>query len=170
MGEPVGIEHTDRSDGLFREWRTRVHRMQIAHYDAATRLERLNLIFGVPVVVLSTTVGTTIFAGLQQSTSWALQLATGLCSVIAAVLASLQTFLRFGERASQHRLAGARYSTLKTELETVATFGLKDDSEVTEKFLRDFRGRWASLNEDSPTVPERIHTRALEKLESRRHD
>lgn len=54
---------------LLREWPLRVYRMQMAHYDAAIHFERLHLLLGIPVIVLSTVVGTAIFASLQTLNS-----------------------------------------------------------------------------------------------------
>jgi hypothetical protein len=38
--------------------------------------------------------------------------------VLAAVLASLQTFLRFGERAEKHRAAAERWASIRREIDT----------------------------------------------------
>jgi type III secretory pathway component EscS len=151
------------TDALLAQWRMRVHRMQLAHYDMSTYLDRLNFIFGGPVIALSTIVGTTIFATLEQSANKSLQLAVGLLSVAAAVLASLQTFLRFAERATQHRIAGARYASLKAELEARLVLGpLSGESFV--HFVDAYRIRLAQVHEESPAVPDRIYRRATAKL------
>ncbi|MFN2517260.1 MAG: hypothetical protein ABR556_13715, partial [Pyrinomonadaceae bacterium] len=60
----------------------------------------LNYIVGVPAVIFSSVVGTTIFAGLEKNSPKAPLVA--LASILAAVLAGLQTFLRLSERAAQH--------------------------------------------------------------------
>jgi hypothetical protein len=67
---------------------------------------RLNYLLGVPVVVLTTFVGTSVFATLQEDVNTSLRILVGAVSVFAAVLASLQTFLRYPERAEKHRIAG----------------------------------------------------------------
>src|SRR5207248_3345936 len=46
-----------------------------------------------------------------------LQITTGIASVVAAVLAALQTFLGLSDRAEKHRLAGAKYGALGRQLE-----------------------------------------------------
>ncbi len=79
-------------EALTAEWRVRVNRMKNAHYRAATLFERIHLYLGVPVIVLSSIVGTAVFA-------------------------SLQTFLRYSERADKHRIAGAKYGALNVDLE-----------------------------------------------------
>ena len=77
---------------LLREWSARAGASADAHYELCTRLSRSNLRFGVPVVVLTTFVGTTVFATLSHHVNVALRIAVGMISVLAAVLASLQSF------------------------------------------------------------------------------
>lgn len=152
-------------DELIRTWHYRVCRIQFAHYDAATHFERLNLVLGIPVIILSTVVGTTVFATLaESSTSIRTQLLVGLMSVLAAVLASLQTFLRFSERAEKHRACGAKYAGLKAELEIVQALP-RETSEMKE-FLESFCARWGALHSESPTIPDRIYAKATAKVES----
>ena len=90
---------------LIGHWRLRVHRMQIAHYDSEAYFGRLHLYLGLPVIALSTIVGTSVFASLQESTQKdsRLQITIGLLSVAAAVLSGLQTFLGYAERAEKQR-------------------------------------------------------------------
>jgi hypothetical protein len=72
---------------------------------------------GVPVVVLTTFIGTSVFATLQDDISTGLKIFVGVISVTAAVLASLQTFLRFGERSEKHRVAGESWAALRREID-----------------------------------------------------
>ena len=69
----------------------------------------------------STVVGTAVFITLEHDNiePW-VKVAVGLTSVLAAVLAGLQTWLAFGERADKHRLFGARYGAYRTRLQVIA--------------------------------------------------
>jgi len=153
------------SDELIHEWHMRVYGMQTAHYDAATHLERLNLSFGIPVIILSTIVGTTIFATVAKTGSIRTQIIVGLFSVAAAVLASLQTFLRYSERAEKHRVAGTKYASLKAELEMISVVRPATDQQMKE-FLDAFRVKWTTVREESPTVPRRIFAKTTARLKS----
>src|SRR6185369_2622736 len=95
----------------------RVSITQRAHYLSADHFGRRKYWLGIPAVVLSTLVGTAVFASLQKQPEFWLQIAIGLASVLAAVLAGLQTFLGYTERAEKHRIAGAKYGALGRELE-----------------------------------------------------
>src|SRR5947208_16432385 len=96
----------DAHDALVRDWHNRAAAAQHAHYLLAHRLRRRNLGLGIPAVVFSTVVGTSLFATLtRQNVNTTLRVVIGSVGVLAAVAAALQTFLRFGERGSAHRTA-----------------------------------------------------------------
>ena len=100
---------------LLEDWHKRVYAAQSAHYAAADLFRLLNYIVGIPAIVLSSIVGTAIFAGLQRDSPRTLMVA--FASILAAVLAGLQTFLRFPERASQHATAAHWYSAIRRDIE-----------------------------------------------------
>jgi conflict system pore-forming effector with SLATT domain len=99
------------------DWERRSAAAAEVHFQTAEYLGRWNLFLGIPVVVLSAIVGTGVFATLQRDVNIGIRIAAGVTSVIAAVLASVQTFLRFGARAEQHRVAAERWSAIRREIE-----------------------------------------------------
>ena len=70
-----------------------------------------------PAVVFSSIVGTALFAGLEHDSPRTLAVASA--SILAAVLAGLQTFLRFPERAAQHATAADWYSAIRRDIEEI---------------------------------------------------
>jgi hypothetical protein len=140
---------------LVEEWLSRVDRMKDAHYSAATVLQRSHMYLGLPSAILSAVVGAAVFASLSGTDSVAMKVATGLVSLLAAVLAGLQTFLRHAERAEQHRVAGAKYGALKSELQLLQTF-LPTDPTKVETRLEVVRRRWDQIREKSPAIPSRL--------------
>jgi hypothetical protein len=115
------LSETDanRTKGLLVEWWVRADTVQRAHYLSAEHFKGRSLQLGVPSVVLSLFVGTSVFASLQSKPNIYLQITVGFCSVLAAVLAGLQTFLGYGDRAEKHRMAGAKYGAICRELEAL---------------------------------------------------
>src|SRR5947208_10376766 len=90
----------DAHDALVQDWHNRAAAAQHAHYLLAHRLRRRNLGLGIPAVVFSSIVGTSLFATLtRENVNTSLRILIGCISVLAAVAAALQTFLRFAERA-----------------------------------------------------------------------
>ena len=115
------------------DWYVRADRVQKAHYLSAEHFKRRSLQLGVPTVVLSLFVGTSVFASLQSKPDFSLQICVGLCSVLAAVLAGLQTFFGYSERAEKHRLAGARYGAIGRELEVIRASETEPEPKVVER-------------------------------------
>jgi hypothetical protein len=106
----------DATDALVRDWHNRAAAAQHAHYLLAHRLRRRNLGLGIPAVVFSSIVGTSLFASLtRDSVNISLRVLIGCISVLAAVAAALQTFLRFAERAAQHVTAADWYAAIRRD-------------------------------------------------------
>jgi hypothetical protein len=153
---------TPRVLHLLREWSLRAAASAEAHYAIAARLGRYNVVLGVPVVVLSTFVGTSVFASIGSSVGTALRVVVGSVSVGAAVLASLQTFLRFAERAEKHRAAAEAWAAVRREIAEMlalhpnylATRGDPKD------YLDDLRRRMDRIAAQSPEMGDRAWSRA----------
>ena len=134
---------------LIQLWQFRNHRVQLAHYECARRFERFHLWLGLPAVALSTFVGTAVFSTLEKSADIKFQIGVGLLSVTAAVLTVLQTFLRYGELAEKHRLAGARFANLKHRIELLMT--LPAEADIRSQ-LATIEETWAKVREESPSL------------------
>ncbi len=130
---------------LINDWNFRVYRMHLDHFKTAEHFRRLHQLLGVPVVALSVFVGTTIFVNIQeQSHSITAQIIAGMLSVLAVVLASLQTFYKYSERATEHHVAGANYAGLRIELQKLSAF-LPLENQKLDEIFESFRMRWVSL-------------------------
>jgi hypothetical protein len=165
MGESEGEAHhrgkmpspwTPTVLQLLREWGARAGASSDTHYANASRLSRANVRFGVPVVALTTLVGTSVFATLQHSVSLGLRVAVGMVSVLAAVLASLQTFLRFGERAEKHRAAAEAWASLRREIDEMVALhpNYLASRGDPKQYLDDLRRRMAEIAQQSPEMGE----------------
>ena len=101
-----------------------VLRVAYAHKIAAEALSKRHVWFGVPVVVLTTIVGTTAFATLNDAggTHIWIGVFTGVLSVAAAVLAALQTFFSFADNAKGHAIASSKLFELWAWNATVAYY------------------------------------------------
>jgi len=153
---------------LLREWHDRAAVSQQAHFVIATRLTRYNIWLGIPVVALATFVGTSVFATLQKDVGTSLRILVGLVSVIAAVLASLQTFLRFQERGEKHRSAAEHWSAIRREiLQMLAVHPdyLPDNSDP-KAHLDQLRKEMDRISAQSLEIGERDWSRARQTLET----
>lgn len=138
------------------EWYRRVAVTQVAHYLSADHFGARRYWLGIPAIVLSTLVGTSVFATIQKQPELWLQIVVGLASVAAALLASLQTFLGYSERAEKHRLAGAKYGALGRTLEQLRASETLPSTEVIDGV----RKRLDDLAIESPNNPLPIYRKA----------
>ena len=136
---------------LLADWHRRVRESQFAHYNAAKPLGRTNYLLGVPVTILSTLVGTSLFA-THEANAPNFRLAIGFVSVTAAILASMQTFLRFSERAEKHRAVAARYGSLRRDIEALQAGGAPYD----QAKLDSLKEKLNSISEEAPEISERV--------------
>jgi len=144
------------SERVILDWYTRVVNTQRAHYLSADYFQSRKYWLGIPAVILSTLVGTSVFATVQNQPQLWLQIAVGLASVLAALLASLQTFLGYSERAEKHRIAGAKYGALGRELEQIRAFG----PPISPEEMSSVRMRLDNLAVESPNNSVSIYKKA----------
>ena len=111
------VPWTPKMEQLLEEWHARVYAAQAAYYEVAEQLRRRNYQLGIPVVIVSSVVGTAVFADLGQDSTY--KWVVGSISLAAAVLASLQTFLKFGENATLHGAAADWFSAIRRDIEQV---------------------------------------------------
>jgi conflict system pore-forming effector with SLATT domain len=161
--EPVSPLSKTVVDRL-RDWESRASAAAEVHFQVAEDLSKWNISLGIPVVVLSAIVGTGVFATLTQNVDAGIRIAAGTISVIAAVLASVQTFLRFGERSERHRHAAERWSAIRREIEKARALPPEQVGDP-KQLLDDVQARMDEAGDKSPAMPNRRWARALAKRE-----
>lgn len=149
---------------LLRTWLTGLRIRHSAHYQSAVRCERGARMMGIPAAILSTAVGTSIFAGMLDDVTW--KIMSGLLSFTAAVLASIQTVLKLPELAAQHKGAAQKYGRLRRRVEVLLA-AEHPDEKVTAKALGDIQDEWDTIDEQSPNIPQKVYDKADKEI--RRH-
>lgn len=140
-------------------WLRRARESQFAHYGAAKRLGNYGRVFGVPVIVITAIVGASAFASiLAQTVPLSAKLIAGLCSLVATVLSSLQTFFKFSERSEKHRIFGAKFGAIRRELEV-----LRIQTQIKSADLTVLRTKLDKLAEEAPNVDASIFSRKISK-------
>jgi len=149
-------------DELILAWLRRARESQLGHYDMATMLERRSYWLGVPVIVISGIVGTSVFASIAADVvSVEAKLLVGAASVVAAILSSLQTFFKFAERAEKHKTFGARYGAIRRELEAMHAGGTAAHEPNYIGVLRDKLDR---LGQEAPAVSMAVHAQVMKAM------
>jgi len=149
---------------LLEEWNERVTLEQRAHYEASLLFGARKLRIGVPSVILSTIVGTAVFASLSEAeVSVVLRVITGTLSVVAAILAALQTFLGYSERGANHQRARTEYGKIRRTIEQLL---VGDHSTSLSQEITDVREQIDAADEKAPDVPNRAWKKAKAALEA----
>jgi hypothetical protein len=107
---------TAETEALLQDWRNRVYASQSAYYMETERLRRWHYLLGISVVIVSTVVGTTMFASKTEHPLVPLWV-SGAVSALAAILAALQTFFRLAESAAAHGFAADWYAAIRRDIE-----------------------------------------------------
>jgi len=158
------IEWNESIEDLYDSWYRRVAAAEHGHRVMADRMRRRHLLLGIPVVILTTLVGTSAFASINKAHGDSIQnigfdpdkvlFLVGTISVLAAVLSSLQTFMRYATRAEGHRIAALRYETLRRDMAT--TLALPREARgQPDRSLDSVRQRMDRYAKESPTIGER---------------
>ena len=149
---------------LINQWHWGLGNSHRAHYEAATYYERLHLWFGVPTVVLSAILGTTVFESLQHADVAWIKTLMAVLSVSMIALTSLQTFFKYSERAERHKTAAVQIGEVRRELEQKLQFG-----PIDEAFVKAIREKWDAADRQAPTFPPGLYERvqALRKAQEK---
>jgi hypothetical protein len=152
---------TPKMDELLQDWRNRVYAAQSAYYETAEKLHRQNYWLGIPVIVVSSVVGTAIFA--DWSKDGTLKWIVGSVSIAAAILASLQTFLKFGENATLHGNAADWFAAIRRDIDQLLALPaeLRGHPKHT---LDNLRQEINKAGQKSPELSERLWRRTARRF------
>lgn len=131
---------------LTNDWWNRLREAQGSHYLAANVYRNLHFALGALVITSSTVVLSFTFAGTPSRI-------LGWLGVIAAVGASIQTFMQPIDMSEKHRIAGAQFSALRRDLEQIEAAQRDCRLTDTESQLDSVRRKWESLLRTVPVLP-----------------
>jgi hypothetical protein len=146
-------------DQLLSGWLIHSHKARDRHDLASRTYARGQYALGIPALVVSTIVGTSLFSALASKEVPGLWV--GLLSIAAAVLTAVQTFMDFGGRSDKHRIAAVKYKASIRAIEYLLMRLSKSDA-VTDEELLDLRTQLDNLEESAPVVMPKIYD-AVEK-------
>ena len=162
--DSLEIEWDDPIEDLFESWHRRVAAAEQGHRLMADRMRGRHLMLGISVVILTTLIGTSAFAAISKAHGDsitflgvdpdAVLVIVGSVSVLAAILSSLQTFLRYATRAEGHRIAALRYESLRRDMATTLALPRAARGQP-DRDLDSARQRMDRYAKESPTIGER---------------
>lgn len=140
-----------------------------AHYIAAEVYAKRHRAVGIPSVIFSTIVATSVFSTLNDSVDIRIRILTGVVALLAAILAALQAFLGYGDRAEKHRSAGARYGKVRRDIDIfllkLKANGFANDAEAINA-LQQIGDEMGVLAADNPNLTEPIYQQARREFAS----
>ena len=134
---------------LLNGWLIHAHKGRDRHDSAARRYTSYRYWLGVPTLIISTIVGTSVFSALTSQVSPPLWVA--ILSVSAAVLTALQTFLDFATRADRHRATAVKYKAVIREIEQHIII-CDDGKEPDPVLISGIRTKLDNLEEEAPVI------------------
>ncbi|HEY3419827.1 MAG TPA: SLATT domain-containing protein [Methanomassiliicoccales archaeon] len=143
------LEKSDEMQ-LVHSWLKGVKIQQIGHLRAAAYYEHMGFVLGFIVTILTVIIGSSAFVSLSSAKNDALLIVTGIISIVAAILAALQTFLKFPEIAGKHQTAGLRYGKLRHHIDEIIV--CVASSEELKKELKSIRNEWDQIDEEMPPL------------------
>lgn len=148
---------------LLENWHRRVRLSQVAHYEAAKRVQWIHYVLGIQAVIIPTIVGTALFALLDKRISTSVLIILGILCIFSGIVSALQTFFRFDSCAELYLTAAGRYGTIRREIELhllVSDLSEAKVKTVTERIV----SQLDAIEQESPTVPHAVWRRVEEKL------
>lgn len=136
---------------LVLSWLRRARESQLAHYTMADILSKRGRMLGIPVIILSSVVGTSAFISIATELipNWS-KILVGVVSIAIAILSSLQTFFGYSDRAEKHRNSAARFGSVRRKFENI--FASREGG-ISEENVEDLRQELDHLAQESLNVP-----------------
>lgn len=140
------------------------------HYLTAARKAAYHRWLGVPSVVITAITGTAVCATIEQNPGkdpiWPIVIGTALLT--AAVLSSLQTFVRFSEEAERSTVAARRNNDSRRRLEIMEMQYTESSPDARAMALEALDGIlpiFTKVAEESPTIPDKLYQQAVREYE-----
>jgi hypothetical protein len=152
------------ADTFLDQWALGLRIGHRAHFEAAKHYERLHLTIGIPTVVISALMGTTVFANFEYSSHPGIKMTLAMLSVLMIVFSSLQAFFRYAERSERYRTAAIQLGEVRRELEELLALTAKGT--LDRAAIDTLRKKWDSVDRQAPTIPTRIYVRVSELIRS----
>jgi hypothetical protein len=144
--------------------------MSNAHYDMAEIYRLRHRRFGIVVVAVTSIAGAAALVSLAKLANPSFENLTkigiALLSLLATVLAALQTFLGFSDLQNQHKRSGDGYSIARREIESLVMKYPNATGVTGEKGTNEFdsvKKILDDLDNTSPTIPDTVYNRAAAK-------
>lgn len=135
-------------------WHKRASQVQDAHYDSGSLCNKWFNVLGLSVVVLSALLGSLeviVPVDNIKHPEMAKNI-SGVISLLVAILAGIQMYLKLGQRSELHRMAGAHYGEIKRSLETINIICEDSEQKAIQEVNR-IEKKMDAYAKESPEIP-----------------
>lgn len=172
-GREEKLEQETTFEQMLDRWYRDILTLELQHIKASAHLKKRSQALGIPVIVLSTVIGTAAFTSLSEEVVHpAFKVLLGTLGVLSAVLIALQTNLNLAEKAAQHKVAADGFEVLKDELEAIGIS--RDEAQLAEFCKSSYPSRKQALLEGTDVISEdirkEVENEVTERMETRQAD
>lgn len=144
---------------LLEKWHERVRESQAAHYETSKYYSKLNTKLGVTIIILTSIVSSSFVSEIDVIGPMNINFVYGIASVLSVIFASLQTFYKYNEKAEKHRSSGAKYGSIRRDIE-IAIHLINSNLSNEKELAIPIKEKINTISESSPEIPEKIWLRA----------
>ncbi len=143
-------------DRLLHDWQNRALLGLFAYNRAATRCRLWNARLGLLVATLTAVVGTSVFATLHENVSLPARIGVGLLSLLATVLAGVQTYAELPQAITEYEKAARRFGAVRREIEEARLLLNNLDEAEVFALVANLRCGLDRVADESPNAPGRL--------------
>lgn len=137
-------------------WHKRAAQVQDAHYDSGSLCNKWFNILGLSVVVLSALLGSIeVIIPVDKINPEIAKNVSGVISLLVAILAGIQMYLKLGQRSELHRMTGAHYGEVKRSLETINITCEESEKKAIEE-VNKIEKKMDTYAKESPEIPHKV--------------
>lgn len=144
---------------LVKEWEIRLTKAQVGHYLAAELFQKVHLIVGSALIILSSLVTAFLFINTENDVVLNLIITA---SIISTILAGIQTLIRPSEQSEIHRSKATSYGSLRRKIELHIALASTDVD--YQLLLNDIRSEWDGISGNSPVTPNKLRVKVKDIL------
>jgi hypothetical protein len=150
--DPADPEERQASLLLLDQWYNSITGITQGHHDCQHKRSRRHVWLGVTGIVLSGIGGSTLIFSASGEVGRFVQWGVGTATLIGTILASLAAFLRFEDKAEQHRVAAVRGGALRRLIDQIK----RSPPDDLRRAMDEVRVGWDALQTEAPELPEDV--------------
>lgn len=141
------------------------------HWDFAYKYNILAKYIDIPKIILSSILSTSLFvnASEDESFSTTMQYVNAGLSTSLALMIGLNSYVKFGDKYTEHRTTSLEYGKLASEIERLLQAPI-DERASFSSTLADIDKKYSQLRDDAPFIPKKIRDLYINKINTNEYN